>query len=562
MWLINTRTLQLEEFYPSQAPPYAILSHTWDAGEVLFRDISSPSATGKKGYSKITQTCRLAREQKLDYAWIDTCCIDKSSSAELTESINSMFKWYQKAEVCYAFLEDLQPGTGPEAFGPCRWFTRGWTLQELLAPSRVDFYDMGWNFIGTKGTFADAIAAITRIPKGVIIGERPISEYSVAARMSWSAHRQTTREEDRAYSLLGIFGIALSLIYGEGHWAFRRLQEELLRRFSDMTIFAWNPPPGSGSPFVGAFASSPDWFAETPDQIRPQISAEQVQFSISNRGILLSQNPPICRIRKTGTSLVTYSLSVGQTENDDYVEPVAVILRKIGPNLFCRDARHRLQELSGGGELPEFSKAGRIAEPVAAISLVVDQASVERMLANNRMGQLRVFPTGGVEAHPRPAAVFTLTNICPQSLWDAQDRVFLRPSLSVHQREMPLCLRFKVQVPDRTKEICTVVVVFMLGTDTVLKLFVENRKVPKRAATFFINPAEPLTVAQLLNELPDFHQLTHRSIVPCHGGGAVSITAGIEFSRLDLTVGKPVLVTDLVLKAEALPGWNAELSLE
>lgn len=262
MWLVNTTTLQLEEFYPSQAPPYAILSHTWDHEEVTFRDMSSPSASSKKGYAKIVETCRLAKLDHLDYAWIDTCCIDKSSSAELTESINSMFKWYRNGKVCYAFLADLLPGL-PDSLGSCRWFTRGWTLQELLAPRRLEFLDMKWEHIGSRYDFADTISARTGIPCTALSGEVPLSDFSVAARMSWAANRQTTREEDESYCLLGIFDIAMPLLYGEGGCgAFRRLQEEIIKRISDMTIFAWDlPTRGTDQDDLqSTLAPSPDAF--------------------------------------------------------------------------------------------------------------------------------------------------------------------------------------------------------------------------------------------------------------------------------------------------------------
>jgi hypothetical protein len=136
MRLINTTTLQLEDFTLRDVPPYAILSHTWGADEVTFQDMKAckPDLNTEHGYTKIVETCRLALEQGLGYAWVDTCCIDKSSSAELTESINSMFGYYARSSICFAYLVDLQPGMSEESMHACRWFTRGWTLQELIAP--------------------------------------------------------------------------------------------------------------------------------------------------------------------------------------------------------------------------------------------------------------------------------------------------------------------------------------------------------------------------------------------------------------------------------------------
>jgi hypothetical protein len=154
-----------------------------------------------------------------------------------------MFQWYKAAELCYVALEDLLPDIAPEeGFSMCRWFTRGWTLQELLAPRTMKFYDMGWNYRGLKLDFISAIARITSVPMSLLKGYRDVAHYSVAEKMSWAACRQTTRVEDIGYCLLGIFDVNMPLIYGEGIKAFRRLQEEIVKRNNDLTIFAWESP--------------------------------------------------------------------------------------------------------------------------------------------------------------------------------------------------------------------------------------------------------------------------------------------------------------------------------
>ncbi|RSL62684.1 hypothetical protein CEP53_004667 [Fusarium sp. AF-6] len=169
MRLINTATLSLDEFFGDQVPEYAILSHTWHEEEVAFRDwADQASASRKKGYRKIVDTCRLAREQGYGYVWVDTNCIDKSSSAELSEAINSMFSWYQGARVCYVYLSDvpspaLGEPTDTKTFRWSRWFTRGWTLQELLAPRDVEFYSKDWSLLGTKLSLCPEISLITGI---------------------------------------------------------------------------------------------------------------------------------------------------------------------------------------------------------------------------------------------------------------------------------------------------------------------------------------------------------------------------------------------------------------
>ncbi|KAI0745985.1 hypothetical protein C8Q76DRAFT_665356 [Earliella scabrosa] len=200
---------------------------------------------------KIRESCAVALADGYQYIWIDSCCIDKSSSSELSEAINSMFKWYSGASVCYAFLGDVPDGgnlyAADSAFRRSRWFTRGWTLQELIAPRIVVFYSSGWQVLGTKFTLAHVLAPLTGIQKSILSFEASLSSVSVAARMSWAAKRQTTRVEDQAYSLLGIFDINMPTLYGEGSRAFMRLQEEVLRTIPDQSIFAWGkrvPLPG------------------------------------------------------------------------------------------------------------------------------------------------------------------------------------------------------------------------------------------------------------------------------------------------------------------------------
>jgi hypothetical protein len=196
MRLLRTDTLEFQEFYGSKFPPYAILSHTWGDDEVTFQDMASPNRFAKKGYAKIAMTCEIAKSAGLEFAWIDTCCIDKSSSAELTESINSMFQWYKNAAVCYVFLEDLLSESPAEDMVRCRWFTRGWTLQELIAPSCIHFYDQCWNRMGSKSDLMEILASATRIDRRLLTGVKQLEDFSVAQKMSWASRRETTRVED------------------------------------------------------------------------------------------------------------------------------------------------------------------------------------------------------------------------------------------------------------------------------------------------------------------------------------------------------------------------------
>ncbi|KAI0460017.1 HET-domain-containing protein [Xylaria acuta] len=240
MWLINVRSLHLKEFI-GNTPSYAILSHTWDEEEVTFQEMSMGEGQNKKGYRKIRMTCEQAIKDNIDWAWVDTCCIDKKSSAELSEAINSMFHWYESATVCYTYLADVvlaDAVSEPQLFLTCRWVTRGWTLQELLAPRDMVFYDSHWNVIGNKFDLSSTLGSITRIYSKYIDTTLPLSNATVAEKMSWAGRRKTTREEDGAYCLLGIFGVNMPLLYGErGEGAFIRLQQEILSKRYDPTIF-------------------------------------------------------------------------------------------------------------------------------------------------------------------------------------------------------------------------------------------------------------------------------------------------------------------------------------
>jgi len=249
MRLLNTSTLEVQEFLESRVPEYVILSHTWREEEVTLQDLLSGEAPTKKGYAKLTGCCRKAKDDGFTYCWIDTCCIDKTSSAELSEAINSMYQWYKNACICYAYLEDVQGSPASDdykAFRDSRWFSRGWTLQELIAPGIVEFYNASWSEIGTRRSLHELLENITGINTFILIGGDPLN-CPVNVRMSWAARRRTTRTEDEAYCLLGLFDVNIPLLYGEGRRAFLRLQEEIMRTNEDYTLFAWDTTSLSGS---------------------------------------------------------------------------------------------------------------------------------------------------------------------------------------------------------------------------------------------------------------------------------------------------------------------------
>ena len=329
MRLLNVTTMQVEEFYSPNIPPYAILSHTWGADEMTLADMETiarhrltrqqqmarilprtpdkadtmkmlllssmlmafrggsgarpptpPSiadslgALGglggmgsaafekalvpaslhsshilelKAGFAKVTYACGQASREGYQYIWIDTCCIDKTSTAEVSEALNCMFAWYQSAGVCYAYLEDVQHGghrggyrVWKDDFAESRWFKRGWTLQELLAPKKVLFFGKGWKQLGTKASLVRTIEKATGIDRRTLLEPALIPKASVARRMSWAADRATTRPEDTAYCLMAIFGVKMMPLYGEGgENAFLRLQRNIIERTDDQTLFAW-----------------------------------------------------------------------------------------------------------------------------------------------------------------------------------------------------------------------------------------------------------------------------------------------------------------------------------
>ena len=230
---------------------YSILSHVWEGEEQSFLDVKalmSPTASTPRSRAspKIRNCCELAEKQGYRWVWIDTCCINKESSAELSEAINSMFQWYLKAAVCYAYLydyprDDADPATldSLPRLHESRWFSRGWTLQELIAPRSLLFVDKSWTIFGNRTSLVADIERMTRINADVLLHRRELGQVSLAERMSWASRRETTREEDEAYCLMGIFGINMPTIYGEGRAAFYRLQEEIMKISSDQTLFTW-----------------------------------------------------------------------------------------------------------------------------------------------------------------------------------------------------------------------------------------------------------------------------------------------------------------------------------
>ncbi|KAI6148138.1 heterokaryon incompatibility protein-domain-containing protein [Pisolithus tinctorius] len=265
---------------------YAILSHRWGV-EVTYKEMTGltkmeewkrDEVRKRYGYQKIIKSCQQAMKDGYKWLWIDTCCIDKRSSSELSEAINSMYRWYRNAQVCYAYLNDVHESAFPieqnnseyefgNSHGWPEWFARGWTLQELIAPKRVEFFNRDWAPIGNKRHLAPTLERITGIPLEVLRDGLTAKCLSVAQIMSWAADRQTSRLEDRAYSLMGLFGVNMPMLYGEGKKAFHRLQLEIIRISGDHSIFAWDPwKPRPGSVL-----------AEDPSDFRDCVSIKKME---------------------------------------------------------------------------------------------------------------------------------------------------------------------------------------------------------------------------------------------------------------------------------------------
>ncbi|EJT73646.1 hypothetical protein GGTG_07502 [Gaeumannomyces tritici R3-111a-1] len=463
--LINTETLRMKMFVGASVPPYAILSHTWvEDEEVSFQEMSLVHPAGasdinagtrncactchcsccrpgsdsdptvaaikaKSGYDKIVRTCRLAKDREIGYAWVDTCCIDKTSSAELTEAINAMYQWYSSAVECYALLTDLQPfvaysehgdeiGGLDKALEGCRWFTRGWCLQELIAPKELLFFNREWRGVGSKLLLREAIEKITGISKDAFNHKQDLRHYSAATKMFWASKRTTTRTEDMAYCLVGLFGINMPLLYGEGAKAFQRLQEEILRRSDDLSIFCWSPPVNEVVVPEQSTRTCRDLLAPSPAEFGlsrwtdPELQSFDnglAKFSVTNKGLLV-QGGRLAPIPKTQGSYYSLALKCRHRQLNTGWMTAVLNLRWIGPS--------RYERLSWQGLSPTTSARhlaiSRAMDDFYIITREVYEEiapSLKFYLDENPRLQLRLKPTANI-------SVMQLNWMKPQQNWD------------------------------------------------------------------------------------------------------------------------------------------------
>lgn len=248
-----------------------------------------------------------------------------------------MFHWYRSAKICFAYLSDL--GFHHE-LDNCRWFTRGWTLQEVIAPSQVEFYNNTWTMIGTKESLRNQLHCITKIDKEVLQDSHAMKSISVAKKMTWAASRQTTRIEDMAYCLLGIFDVNMPLLYGEREKAFRRLQEEIVKSTHDMTVFSWRRQ--DAQLYSGVFAKSPREFVVFPGvgNVSRLLDDSQGEFSVTNRRVKILSGLIVRKL--DGTMEDLYILPIGWADNeasssdDEEIVCSGIFLAQYGGNSFVR----------------------------------------------------------------------------------------------------------------------------------------------------------------------------------------------------------------------------------
>ena len=333
---VDRRTKVLES-RDDETTEYAILSHRWiDHTEVDCEEMvdlakmvkqEQDEVRGRLGYKKIVDACKQAKKDGYEWAWVDTCCIDKRSSAELSEAINSMYRWYANAKICYAYLHDVDGSRFPtrptdhgkyrKSNGSPEWFSRGWTLQEMIAPRNLQFFNKNWQPIGNKKGLAEDLQQITGVPPHILTdgleGNRPC----VAQIISWAAKRTTTRVEDKAYSLMGLLDVNMPMLYGEGKKAFQRLQLEIIRSSNDQSIFAWGL--WSSSVRIGSIlADDPSDFENCSNmklmdhseliKELPKLSSINTDhfdvFPITNRGIQIWM--PLCRYLNSNSVFRAY----------------------------------------------------------------------------------------------------------------------------------------------------------------------------------------------------------------------------------------------------------------
>jgi hypothetical protein len=442
----------MQEFMGRPPHPFAILSHTWDSEEVNFQAFNDTATrTAAKGWTKIEQTCREAQRCGFDYVWIDSCCIDKTNHAELSESINSMFQWYSEAELCLVYFADFDANATDierDTMLLCaRWFSRGWTMQEIIAARAANFYDRAWCQFGTRESLRDVLASITNIdveiftpPQGpdAMSTRDLLDTIPVGRRMSWAASRQTTRPEDVAYCLIGLFQVNMPMLYGEGgEQAFIRLQEEIMRDRNDLSLFAWRAKDSSTQ--RGILARSPDEFVGLSSLKFEQDIKFNPDFAMSNKGLRINTFLKLAGDKFPGEVIMPLHCYTEEPMGEA-VPQTGVFLKHEGASVYIRTRPQSFALLTD-------------ATPVSSSNTIFISKRVRRAgttavnseSANTKGSNLGAvyFAVPGMNAHVESGHHIgaALVEVEPKDLWDAHNNVFLTRDM----RHFTAFLRFQIR---------------------------------------------------------------------------------------------------------------------
>ncbi|KAL0932109.1 het and ankyrin domain protein [Colletotrichum truncatum] len=385
MRLLHARTQQLYTFaYP---PPvqYAIFSHTWSSphdDEWSFYDSVGQEHDSIR-HEIILRVCNLTQGHSLEFVWIDSVCIDKSSSADISKAINSLPKYFQKAAICFAFLVDLPCGTSvpcKDTWAQCRFWTRAWTLQELILPAKIQFYDSKWHLRGERSSqhLPSLISGITGIDEEILSRQRTLQQTSVARKMSWAALRKSSSPEDVAYSLLGLFDVYIPIVFGEGsRRAFRRLQEEILKHSNDASLFAWTS--SEEEEYRGIFANSPREFLAFAQQDVTHLPFDFKGFVVlASKGVLVSGQ---FLNQQDGLLLDLGS----QTDSNDDSKRLGILFRRSNDGTFARIMASEIQTLAA-------------TEKTTAMQVMVFRGRVDDADTNSHEIYFAAYKGGGISA--------------------------------------------------------------------------------------------------------------------------------------------------------------------
>lgn len=333
-----------------------------------------------------------------------------------------VFSYYKEAQICYAYLAGLSGAVDPyiaDEFAAHQWFGRGWTLQELIAPKEVVFFtdretnvqdsvgsdeyaehgsesdteeeqiQTSWVCLGRKSSMCERLSSITGIDGSILSHSRDIRSISVAKRMSWASRRVTSRVEDRAYCLIGLFDVNMPMLYGEGDKAFIRLQEEILKDSGDESLFLWTDDDTESSATTGLLAPSPDAFKGS-GQFFPYFDWEpRAPFFKTNQGLQIT-------------------LPLRRVEDDIYVASLNCC-QPIGTDGFAGLYLKRITNYAGPSQSGYYDQYARIrADTILAITTSLDRGNVTTFYVRQSTvaipSSLRVYPEHIVQLRRGPDA--------------------------------------------------------------------------------------------------------------------------------------------------------------